>query len=82
MTRTASDVLDQEFLQIRAKILEIGAFFDRLVAAEGSPIDESKLALLKEACRLLCEADSERAAQIQLHFSRQYDENWRDKFGL
>ncbi|MCA9128321.1 MAG: hypothetical protein KDB22_14615 [Planctomycetales bacterium] len=82
MTRTASQVLEQEFLQVRAKILEIAAFFDRLSEAPESPINEQQLGLLRSGCKILDDEQSDKAARVQLLFSRQYDENWREKFGL
>ncbi len=82
MTRNASDVLEQEFLVVRAKILEIGAFFDRLNSAETAACDQRKLTLLLDACKLLCTDGREKAKQIQLLFSREYDQSWREKFGV
>lgn len=82
MTRSASDVLDQEYLQVRAKILEIGAFFDRLGEAESADLDEQKLDLLKRASHLLTDDQSKKAERIQLLFSREYDQAWRERFGI
>ncbi|MEC8556209.1 MAG: hypothetical protein VXZ82_14465 [Planctomycetota bacterium] len=82
MPRTAREVLDQEFLQIRAKILEIGAFYDRLGEAEASNISQEHLELLNRGCEILNDDQGDKAARIQLLFSRDYDADWRDKFAL
>jgi hypothetical protein len=88
MPRSANEVLEQEFLQIRAKILEIAAFYDRLDEAdasqtqEGMPEISQKLDLLKEGCRELVDNEPGKAARVQLLFSREYDEAWRQKFSL
>ena len=82
MPRSASEVLDQEFLQIRAKILEIAAFFDRLAEAEASDVNPSQLALLRSGCEILNDSDEDKAARVQLLFSRQYDAAWREKFAI
>ncbi len=82
MPRSSSEVLEQEFLEIRAKILEVGAFFDRLVASPAGEIDEDKLRRLKTACDILCDDSADKAKQIQLHFSREYQETWREEFGI
>ena len=90
MTRTASEILEQEFLQTRAKLLEVAAFFDRLDACavneDGTtPLTQTqqeRLRLLKAGVELLNEDDSSKAARLQLLFSREYDANWRDQFGL
>ncbi len=85
--RNAEQVLEQEFLQVRAKILEIAAFFDRLDADAAdqsskphSPVSGNgaeRLKLLRAGCELLLDSDSDKAARVQLLFSRQYDEQWR-----
>ncbi len=80
MKRSANEILDAEFLQVRAKILEIGAFFDRLEEAGGA--DSEQLEQLKLACQMLTDDSTGKAAQIQLHFSREYDASWREAFGI
>jgi hypothetical protein len=82
MPRAASQVLDEEYLQIRAKILEIAAFFDRLAEADASDVDQSKLELLQGGCRLLDDGELDKTARVQLLFSRDYDSQWREKFSL
>ncbi len=82
MTRSAREVLEQEFLQVRAKTLEIAAFFDRLHAAEVSDIDHSQLDLLEQGCRILSDDKHDKAARVQLLFSRAYEADWREKFSL
>ena len=83
MSRSSNQVLEQEYLQIRAKILEVAAFFDRLANADDSLSgDASKLALLKQGCELLTDGGSDKAARVQLLFSREYDPAWREKFSV
>ena len=82
MPRTAREVLDQEFLQVRAKILEIASFFDRLGEAEASDVNQEQLDLLKKGCAILDDADSDKAARVQLLFSREYEADWREKFSI
>ena len=82
MSRSASEVLSQEFLQVRAKILEIAAFYDRLEEAGTSQVDERQLGLLRQGCELLGDNEGDKAARVQLLFSREYDENWRAQFGI
>ncbi|MEZ6137187.1 MAG: hypothetical protein R3C53_20040 [Pirellulaceae bacterium] len=86
MSRSARDVLDQEFLTTRAKLLEIAAFFDRLdsaqAAEESQAVDERQLQLLQQGCQILTDAESDKAARLQLLFSREYDSDWRSVFGI
>ncbi len=82
MTRSAGDILDQEFLQVRAKILEVAAFFDRLEAAQmAAPShrdgDQQRLDLLRQGCGILTESQADKAARVQLLFSREYSSDWR-----
>lgn len=82
MPRSAQQVLDQEFLQVRAKILEIASFFDRLSEAEASEISQAHLDLLEQGCAILDDEKPEKARRIQLLFSREYDPDWRQKYEI
>ena len=82
MSRTAREVLDQEYLQVRAKILELAAFFDRLSEAEASDVNQERLELLQAGCRILDDGEIDKAARVQMLFSRAYDAQWRDKFSV
>ena len=78
--REKSAVLDAEFLLIRAKILEIAASLDRIDRAEGALADDSRISQIRSALDLLGEHQSDRAEQIQLVFSREYDSRWEEVF--
>jgi len=78
----AAQVLDREFLEVRAKLLELAASFDRLDRATGSVASDSRLALIREGLDILRSDNDDRAEQIQLLFSRQYEDDWRETFDL
>lgn len=78
----APQILNREFLEIRAKILEIGAALDRLDRAEGSVEDDPRRARIQEALAVLVGDEPGRAEQIQMIFSRVYEADWRAKFSL
>lgn len=80
--RTKQTVLDEEFLTLRAKVLEIAAGLDRLDRAAGEAGDDPRLARLERALRILLESGDRRAEGVQLLFSREYDEEWRREFGV
>jgi len=69
--------LDQEFLPIRAKILEIAAALDRIQRNDVAQEVDSRWNQLQAGIALLQAGESERAEQVQLLFSRTYDEQWR-----
>lgn len=79
---TAPQILDREFLEIRAKILEIAAAFDRLDRADDAVADDRRMRLVQQALEILASDRDTRAEEVQLLFSREYDEAWRKKFGL
>ena len=81
-SRTKSDVLEQEFLVLRAKILEVAAGLDRLDRAAGSLADDERLKRLYHGIRLLLADAPERARAVQLLFSREYDAAWRKQFNV
>jgi hypothetical protein len=79
----ANEILDSEFLQVRARILEVAAAFDRMDRATGEIQTDERFKLLQQALQLTLDAnDPSRAEQMQLLFSRDYDPAWREHFGL
>ena len=82
MSRTSSEILSQEFLQTRAKILEIAAFYDRLDSDELTGQEDQPLQLLRGACAILNDDQSDKAARVQLLLSREYNAQWRKQFDI
>ena len=80
--RNSADVLDQEFLPIRAKILEVAAALDRLDRAAGSLGADARRAQLQAAIQVLLRPEDARAEQVQLVFSRPFEEDWREELGV
>ncbi len=78
----AAEVLDREFLEIRAKILEIAASLDRLDRGEGSVEDDPRRAQIADGIEILREGESGRAQRVQLLFSLPYESQWREQFGI
>ena len=78
---TAQAVLDREFLEIRAKILELAASFDRLDRS-GTIDRDQRLDLIREGISTLDFETNDRAEKVQFIFSREYDPDWREKFEL
>jgi hypothetical protein len=77
---TAPEILNREFLEIRCKILDLAAAFDRLHRADGSVADDPRLERLREALTVVQDNAHDRAEQVQLVFSREYDQAWRETF--
>ena len=78
----AAEVLDREFLEIRAKILEIAASLDRFDRGEGSVEDDPRRAQIADGIAILRDGESGRAQQVQLLFSLPYESQWREQFGI
>ena len=74
----AKEILDREFLQIRSHILDIAAALDRQDRADGDTRLDSRRKLLEEGLAILRSDSSDRAAKVQLLFSREYDPAWRE----
>ena len=77
---TAPEVLSREFLEIRCKILDLAAALDRLERAEGSVAEDPRLARVREALTVLQSGSDDRAEQVQMIFSRPYDDAWQKSF--
>jgi hypothetical protein len=78
----AAGVLDREFLEIRAKLLQVAASFDRIDRGAGSVEGDPRLALFHEAMEMLLSERTNRAEEMQLIFSRQYDDSWQANLGV
>ena len=83
MPLNSQEVLDREYLEIRGKIVELAASLDRLDRAEGCVSDDNRMSLIKQGLEMLLqEADQSKAKQIQMLFSRVYQDNWREHFDI
>ncbi len=78
----APDVLNREYLEVRCKLLEVAAALDRIDRSQGTVAGDPRLALIREAFDVLMDERGDRAEQIQLLFSRQYDDDWQQVFGM
>jgi hypothetical protein len=78
----AADTLNREFLEVRAKILEIAAALDRLDRAEGNVGDDPRLGRIQQGLARLQSDQPDRAEQIQLIFSLPYDQDWRTNLSV
>jgi hypothetical protein len=79
---SAAEILNREYLEIRSKILDLAAALDRLERAEGSVADDPRLLRLREALAAVQSESEDRAEQVQMIFSRAYDDTWQDAFKL
>ena len=79
---TAEAVLNREFLEMRARVLELAACFDRLNRSVGDTEDDPRFRQLMAGVELLLSSNSNRAEQVQLLFSREYVEQWREEYEL
>jgi hypothetical protein len=82
LAMNAAPAIEQEFLPLRAKLLEVAAALDRLDRVGGADARDPRMAKIHEAIELLLESNGDRAEQAQLVFSRRYDDDWRENFGL
>jgi hypothetical protein len=73
----APEVLDREFLEIRARLLHIAASLDRLDRADGNCAGDPRLEKIRASLAILADDDANRAEKIQLLFSRPYDAHWK-----
>jgi hypothetical protein len=79
---SAPDVLAREFLEMRAKILELAAALDRIDRAEGSVGADPRRALIERGLAALSDAGSGRAERVQLIFSLPYQDGWRKELTI
>lgn len=84
--RTGDSIIEESFLEVRAKLLEVAATLDRIDRASNeTQLSESaneQRALLQQAIEIVRSSSSQRATELQHLFSREYKSDWRQTFGL
>lgn len=85
--RTADRILDETFLEVRAKLIEVAATLDRIdrSADDGSPLSASQAAKrdqIDEAIRICLRDDPARTELLQKLFSRKYASDWRNQMQI
>ncbi len=78
----APELLNQEFLEIRARLLQVAAALDRLDRADGDVSRDKRRTDLDRAMRVLLDSNPERAARLQMIFSLPYDKDWKESLCL
>lgn len=78
----AQQTLDHEFLDIRSRILDVASSLDRIQRADGDVSSDERMKKLRDALQIALSDDPHRAEKIQLLFSREYDEHWKDQFSM
>ncbi|MFN0054861.1 MAG: hypothetical protein ACKV0T_22035 [Planctomycetales bacterium] len=77
-TMTASAILDRTYLEVRCKLLEVAAIFDRIErgAESGQADNDPRLQQLRDAVAIVGGTDPDRAERLQMLFSDPYVPNW------
>lgn len=78
MPATSEAILEQHFLDMRAKLIDLAATFDRIDRGQkpDGVAKDDRLKLLHRAAAILNEPGPDRAAKIQMLFSDPYDPGW------
>jgi len=76
-SRTRSEILEREFLEIRAGLLQVASALDRMDRADGPAVEDTRLIQIRVGLELLLTDGDDRAERIELAFSRPYDQAWR-----
>lgn len=79
--RNATEIVDREFLELRARLLELAASFDRIGRAD-HPGPDSRMRLVEIGLTILADDEPDKARRIQQLFSREYSPGWRGEFGM
>lgn len=73
----AENVLDQYFLEARAKLLDLAAILDRIGRGEGDVNNDPRMKRIQRAIEMLHDADRDQADRIQREFSLSYEQGWK-----
>jgi len=80
--RSAEQIVADEFMIARAKIVELAATLDRIERAAGDVEDSRNMQLLIQGMQILCDDEPEKAKRVQILMSRQYDPNWQSQMSI
>ena len=64
---TRQQVLDLYFMEARAKLIDLGAFIDRVERSKGA--EDFRMKAFREALSVLSQGDAEKAKRVLLSFS-------------
>ena len=81
-TMNSSEILEREFLEMRARVLELAACLDRIDRAQGDVADSKKMIGIQKGIDILSDSEGDRAKRVQLLFSREYQQNWESEYEL
>jgi hypothetical protein len=70
-------ILDREFLDVRAILIDLAASLDRIQREAGSTSGDRRIDKIMQAARILAQEKPNRVEQVQLVFSMPYDEQWK-----
>ena len=79
-SRSAIDVLDRDFLELRTRLLDLAAGLDRIERGEGSVQDDGRMVNIQKALAILADSGADRAEALQLIFSLPYHPQWQSRF--
>ena len=87
MPRNPDTILNESFLDVRAKLLEVAATLDRIDRAgnNGESLSADlaeRRAKIDQAIQICGSPDADRADRLHTLFSRSYDPQWRTQMNL
>jgi hypothetical protein len=80
--RSAQQIVAEDFMIARARIVELAAILDRIERAAGDVNDSKNMLLLVQGLHILCDDEVEKAKRVQLLMSRQYDPQWQTQMSI
>ncbi len=79
---SAAEILDREYLGIRARLIDIAAALDRIDRAEGATGADSRRDEIRRSLEIIGAEKSDRAEALQSVFSLPHQDDWKERFGL
>ncbi len=80
--RSAEQIVADDFMIARARIVELAATLDRIERATGDVEDSKNMQLLMQGMQVLCDDEVEKAKRVQLLMSRLYDPHWQSQMSI
>lgn len=77
---TPAPLLDREFPELRALLLQLAAALDRI--ERGQALSDPRMEKVQSALKILAASGDRRAEQVQLVFSREYSPEWKREIAM
>jgi hypothetical protein len=76
------EILEREFLELRARVIDLAAILDRISRGTGSVAEHELWRNTQTALQILLSDSKDRTERVQQVYSLPFSPHWRDELGV